>query len=174
MIITDKINVKIINHNIEHYKQLGYNIKYGDIINIPIEHLTLGSHYVIDVKCDHCKSLRKIRYQDYIKVTKNKTEKYYCHLCVKEEKTKQTFLKLYGVSNPSQSDIVKKLKEKTNLSKWGVKNVFQNEDIKNKIRDTNNKIYGCDYPNQSDIIKNKTLINRIKQGKQVNKSLVLY
>jgi hypothetical protein len=167
MILTKNIDIKIINHNLQHYKKLGYNVKYGDIINIPISHLSKGSHYIIDIKCNKCELIKSVKYQDYIKMTKNYTELYYCQSCVKSEKTTHTVKKKYGVSNPSQSNIIKKKKEKTNLKNWGVINVFQNNIIKNKICETNVKKYGFNHPNKSEIIKSKSLLTRIKNGKQI-------
>ena len=37
-------------------------------------------------------------------------------------------------------------RELTNLKKFGVKNPFQSEDVKNKIKQTNLKRYGVDHP----------------------------
>ncbi|MDY0270305.1 DUF7487 domain-containing protein [Trichloromonas sp.] len=178
MIITDKVNVKIINHNLEYYRYLGYDVKHGDIINVNAEFLSKGSHIRIDVKCEKCGIINSIKYQDYVKITKDKTIKYYCQLCVKTERTEKTNIKKYGVKNVSQSNIIKNKKIKTNLKNWGTENVFQNENIKDKIKKTCKNKYGSEHPNKSNIIKNKSLLTRIKKGKQINpeyyKPYVLY
>jgi hypothetical protein len=88
MILTKYVTVRIINHNIEHYEKLGYEIKYGDKITIPTQHLSLGSHCKIMVCCPICNKKKEIKYQDYIKITKNYTNEYYCFNCVKNKKTK--------------------------------------------------------------------------------------
>jgi len=178
MIITNNVNVKIINHNMNYYKSLGYNVKYGDIINISADNLSKGSHIKIDVMCEKCKTIYNRKYQDYIKITKNKTIKYYCQLCVKKERTEKTNLKKYGVKNVSQSDIIKNKKIKTNLKNWGVKNVFENTDIKNRIKKTCEIKYGYEHANKSSIIKIKSMLTRIKKGTQINpnyyKPYILY
>lgn len=168
MILTKKIDVKIINHNLLHYKNLGYNVKYGDLININVEHLSNGSHIKIDVMCDKCGKISKIKYQDYLKITKNKSREYFCQICVKKERTEKTLMQKYGVNNVSKSDIIKERKRKTTIKNWGVDNVFQNQEIKNKIISDNINKYGCCHHNQSDIIKQKTLLTRVKKGKQIN------
>lgn len=168
MIISKNVNVKIINHNIRHYNDRGYFCKYGDIISVNVNDLTNGSHVKIDVKCDKCQKENKIRYQDYVKVTKGKTVNYYCQLCVKSERNNITNLKKYGFENVSYSDIIKNKKKQTNLKNWGVENVFQSEIIKDKSKQTNLKKYGFLHPNQSQIIKDKTLYKRLKSGNIIN------
>ena len=167
MILTENVTVKIINHNLPHYKRIGYNVKYGDIITVPTIDLSKGSHYQIDVKCNKCGTIKNVRYQDYIKMTKDYTELYYCQTCVKTEKTMKTNQLLYGVNNPSQSNIIKDRKEKTNLKNWGVKNVFESEEIKDKIKITNINLYGCEYANQNIDILLKSKETRLKNGNQI-------
>lgn len=40
MLLTKRIDIRINSTIINHYKNLGYNCKVGNIINIPIEHIT--------------------------------------------------------------------------------------------------------------------------------------
>lgn len=47
-------DIKIIKTNIEHYRSLGYNVQLKDIITVPTEHLTKGSHQEVQVECDYC------------------------------------------------------------------------------------------------------------------------
>ena len=93
-------------------------------------------------------------------------------------KAKETFLKKYGVDNPSkskgvlakiqktnlerygvecsaQSDIVKEKIKATNLEKYGVEYSFQAEEVKDKIKATSLERYGVDNPSKSDIIKGR-------------------
>lgn len=168
MILTKTVDVKIINHNINHYLSLGYNVKHGDVINIPVLHLTDGSHYRIDVKCNCCGNVKNITYQDYVGITKKHTTLYYCNICVKDEKTKHTLIRIYGVDNVSKSKIIKDRKEKTNIKNWGVTNVFQSEIIKQKLFDTNTKKYGFKSANQNDNILLKSKLTRIKNGNQIS------
>jgi hypothetical protein len=65
MIITENVEIKIMNKNIDYFMNLGYNIKYGDIIKIPVNDLSKNSHVVIKVKCDICGSEKNKLYGDY-------------------------------------------------------------------------------------------------------------
>ncbi|MFW5848005.1 MAG: DUF7487 domain-containing protein [bacterium] len=163
MLITETVNIKIINHNIQHYKSLNYNVNYGDVINVPVQHLTLGSHYKIDVMCDECHILKNIKYQDYIKITNNHKNNYYCNKCVKSKKTINTILEKYGVDNISKSELIKQKKENTNLLNWGVKNVFSSNKIISKIRKTCKNKYGDEYPNRT-----KKQLEKIKKTRIIN------
>ena len=93
-------------------------------------------------------------------------------------KAKETFLKKYGVDNPSkskevydkvrktnleryghfcsaQSEVVKEKIKATNLKKYGVEYSFQAEVVKEKIKATSLERYGVDNPSKSDIIKGR-------------------
>ena len=172
MLLTEKVDVKIINHNRIHYNNLGYNIKCGDIITVPVNHLSKGSHIKINVCCDKCSKKNNIKYQHYIKITKDYKTNYYCQLCVKSEKTKYTNLKKYGSENVSSSNIIKKRKEKTNVKNWGVKNVFQDQEIKNKSKETLLEKYGVEFPNHSETILLKSKKTRINNGNQIPDDLL--
>lgn len=139
MILTKFVDVKIINHNIEHYKKYYPNVKYGDIINIPVDILTMGSHIKLDFMCDDCGTVKNMKYNHYNQRKNDIT--YLCSKCVKKQ-TKQYYLKIFGVENCSQLQSVKNKKKKTNLKNWGVENVFQNDEIKKKSQNTCFKKYG--------------------------------
>lgn len=156
MILTKKIEITIINHNIDFYRNLGYNVNHFDKILIPVEHLTNGSHKKVKVKCENCGKEKLIKFQDYKKITKN-FSKYYCNSCVKSFKTKITNLKKYGTENVSQNENIKKKKEKTNIQNWKVKNVFESEEIKNKIIITNLNKYGKKSFTQTNEFINKLI-----------------
>ena len=93
-------------------------------------------------------------------------------------KAKETFLKKYGVDNPSkskevydkvrktnleryghvcsaQSEVVKEKIKASNLKKYGVEYSFQAEVVKDKIKATSLERYGVDNPSKSDIIKDR-------------------
>ena len=48
--------------------------------------------------------------------------------------------------------------EQSNLIKYGVKNIFEDDSIKLKIKSTNNAKYGVNYPQQNILIRKKTII----------------
>lgn len=68
LIQNQHFDVKIWNRNMKYYLNLGYkNIHKGDIINVPLNHLTDGSQIKILVKCDYCGKIFKKNYSHYKK-----------------------------------------------------------------------------------------------------------
>ena len=140
MITKENIEITVNNKNLKYYRNLiDSNIHSKDIIQINIKNLPPYSKTLIDVRCDECGIDKKMRYLDYKKITNNLSDKYYCQNC-KQIKTKQT-----------------------NLKKYGVENVFQNETIKNKIKQTNHKKYGEDYFSKTKEYITKTKITCLKK-----------
>ena len=61
-------NIKVWVTNMSHYLLLGYkNIHKGDIIHVPIEHLTKSSKVKIKLKCDYCGCEYEKMYAEYYK-----------------------------------------------------------------------------------------------------------
>ena len=117
----------------EYYSKFIPNIKKGEEYNIDINLLHIGSHIKIFAKCDICGKDRELEYRFYLS-SYNKRNIYCC--------------------SPSCAQVKNKL---TNNETYGVDNVFQNAEIKNKIVKTNNKKYGVDYPSQSNEIRQKII-----------------
>ena len=63
MLISKFVEVKINKNNINNLKEFYPDIKLGDNIKISVNHLTKGSHVLVDVKCDFCDKLRKTEYE---------------------------------------------------------------------------------------------------------------
>ena len=139
MIITKEIEIKTTNKNIGYYKNIGFEIKSGDIITIIPEQLPLSSKIKINVECDNCHDKYKIIYFSYLRNIKNGD--YYCKKCshIKGEKT--NMLK-YGVKHPLQSKDIQEKSKKTNLQKYGFEYPGQNSEIKDKIKETCLSKYG--------------------------------
>jgi len=74
---------------------------------------------------------------------------------------KQTCIEKYGVSNVSQIKEVREKKIITILKNFGVSNPMKSESIKNKAKKTNLKRYGCTNPMQNEGI--------IKKGHETKK-----
>ena len=201
MIVNEYITIKGHPRNIKYYKDIGYDIKVRQEIEINIKDASPGLTLIIDCCCDICGSPRSMQYREYYSYTNGLSENYYCNVCNKQ-KLKETCLQKYGVDNPMKSDIVQKsLKKslldkygvdhysktddyktkykKTCMEKYGVDNVFQVDEFKEKIKKTNKKRHGVDYPMQSiDILEksNNTNIDRYGykrplQSKQIFSSL---
>ena len=82
------------------------------------------------------------------------------------EKTKQTYLKKYGIENIFKD--IKFIKQKTK-EKFGVENAMQSLEIQEKAKQTRIKKYGVDHPSKSEIVKLK-IYNTHKQNHTFNTS----
>lgn len=130
---------------------------------VKIEDLSLNSHKKICAKCDNCSKEKEITYQLFNLLTKNNTNDYYCNNkeCI-NKKRQLSIQDKYGVDNVFQlNDIKDKIKE-TNLELYGVENPQQNKEIKNKTENTNLERYGVKNPFQSELIKEKMKITNLK------------
>ena len=137
----------------KYYKNLGYDIS-KDIIEIDINHLSLGSKTKVDVICDYCSINKKVSYSDYNKSTKNGNLRYSCKSCGKI-KQKELFLEKWGVENPFQvPEFQIKIKEKL-IVKYGVDNFTKTDEYKEKYKSTCLERYGIDNYSKTDEYKEK-------------------
>jgi hypothetical protein len=156
MILTEFIKIKWHGFNKRYYSDKGYIFtKIGDILDVKISDLQLGSNEKILVKCDVCNNERYISYKNYLN-SYNNCKYYSCSKKCGRQKFKETNLRKYGVENPSQLQEIKDKKRQSSLDKFGVTCTLHNELIKEIVIKTNIEKYGVKYPQQSDIIKNKT------------------
>lgn len=70
-------------------------------------------------------------------------------------KRKNTCLEKYGVEHPHQSNIIQNKVKQTCLQKYGVEYSFQSEEIKNKIHQTCLEKYGTDWTFQDELSHKK-------------------
>jgi hypothetical protein len=113
------------------YDNLGLDTS-GEFIEVPIDLLTKGSHSIISCECDFCGDEKNMSFKTYNQHIKF-DGLYYCNKCC----------------------LIKK--EKTVLSKYGVKSYTQSEDFKNKSKQTCIEKYGHDFYQKSDEYKNKII-----------------
>ena len=163
MMVSEFVDVKIINKNINHYMSIGYKCSYGDIIRVNPSQLTNGSHVRVDVMCV-CGKINNIKYQDYLRSIKHGY--YSCQSC-SSDKIKKTCISNYGVDNPSKSKVIKVRKASTTFKNYGVDNPFQSEEIKSAIRYDNVNKYGVHHYNMSneykDVVKNRWIVNNTSE-----------
>lgn len=116
------------------------------------------------VKCDNCGIEKEVKYQSYNISTNNNTEKFYCSNkeCINTKRVIAT-KKKYGVDNVFQLDNTKEKIKETNIIKFGVENPQQNKKIKEKTESTNLKKYGVKNPFQSEDIKKKMKKTNLKK-----------
>ena len=154
MIKNDKIEIIVYNKEIKHYKQFFQNVKQGDKIIIDIYMLKSQSKKEIDVQCDICGKDKIIDYCTYRKITNEFKDKYYCKKC-KWIKTKETNLKRYGSENVFQNEQIKNKIKETNIEKYGVEYPIKNEERKQKRKDAEVEKYGFDHQSKNLEIKEK-------------------
>lgn len=130
MILTREIEIKINESNYQYYDDLGYDVAIGEIIKIPIELMSKGSHYKIKCKCDGCGIEKEVIFKNYVKYD-NKFGEYYCRKC-SESKRKETLRKNFGVDYPIQNKKVLGKMKKTLIDKYGVDNISK-RDKQNEI-----------------------------------------
>jgi len=151
MLLTKKIEVGITPYNFNHYIDLGYDIKYGQRIVVPVEHLSHGSKR--KVKCDICGKEKTIGYNSYFSNVNNYNI-YCCSIKCSQIKTKKTCMKKYGVENCLQNQEIKDKSKATNLKKYGVEYSFQSKEFKEKAKQTIKNKYGVDHYSKTDEFKN--------------------
>lgn len=141
------VEVRWHNKNRKHFESLGYTFtQIGDSIYVHPFELTDGSKSVVTVVCDYCGHEYSKRYKDYLKGLK--TGKCCCTSC-QPKKMAEIWQNKYGVSNVFQLDDVKDKIRVTNLSKYGEGNIAHTPEIAAKIRATNIERYGVPYTTQA-------------------------
>ena len=155
-------------------KQLNFNqdmlnfivIRDGCQIEGTYQHL--NSATTIQFRCgvDSCEKVASKRFSNFYR------RGGFCKKCTFSkgaEKTKQTSLLKYGVSNPAKSDAIKAKIENTVLAKYGVKMALQNKEIREKGIATMQKRYGVDNPFQAEKVKQHIKEkNRLLHGVEYN------
>ena len=197
MLVKEKINVKIKNkRQLYSLNKNGIKGLVGDVVEMLISELPIGSHEIIQIKCDNCGKLKDMQFNNYYRSTNGLTEEYYCKNkeCVNikrtlnirkkygvdnvfqlndvKEKIKETNLERYGVENPQQNKKIKEKTEATNLERYGFRNQFQCNLIKEKIKETNLERYGVEYPQQSKEIRSK--YSTLHKSSKVENELLLF
>jgi hypothetical protein len=140
MLKNKKIEVYISYRNITHYKKLGYNPELNENLEIDVYDLPTSSHVKIDAICEICKAEINIRYHKYIE-NKKRHGFYGCKKCSRQ-KASLTMFDKYGVYNVSELEECKNKKEETYLKKYGYKTNLISPDyislIKEKLKEKYN------------------------------------
>jgi len=161
MIITKMVKVKY-SKNHKYYENLGYvfeNTK--SVINIPIHHLSKGSHVKVEVKCDYCDDIMIKSYKTYI-IQNIKHGIDSCRKCF-FNKNILTLKEKYGIEHQMYIDGVKEKSKNTCLKKYGVEHYTQTDEYKEKCKNTCLEKYGVEYALQSDKIIRKMEQNNLEK-----------
>src|ERR1035437_8625576 len=138
MILSTYVNYTINNKkDIYAYKKLGYDVNnLKDTIKVLVSDLPKYSMCLIDVKCDVCDNTKSLSIKQYTANTKNNTRIYTCSQKCSRIKNKETIFNKYGVDNISQSIEIKDKKVKTCLKNHGVEHPQQSNLIFSKSKST--------------------------------------
>lgn len=174
MLKSEFIKIKVSSGLKQNYSVLGYDLS-GVEVDFKISDLKEASNQRIDVICDLCKNEYNIQYCKYTKNVR-RNGFYSCKKCglnrrseimkinnlslnsENQKKKKETFIKKYGVDNPSKSDIIKEKKKHTCLKNYGVRNGLC---LRDRVKNGMIKKYGAKHALQSNFIKNKMYENLI-------------
>jgi hypothetical protein len=179
------VEVKVISKTLEHYRKLGYEVKKNDIIMVPPEHLTNGSHSEVEVICDICKAKISRPYKQYLEYHKvgydtcKKCKQIKLHdtcmskygvsnpMLVSEfkERLKNTVINLYGVDSVFKIEKIQQQKMKTLQRNFGVTNPMFSAELRDKLKTTMMMKYGCENPMQNkEFVQKAQLTNLQKYG----------
>lgn len=155
MLLSKDVTLKWNSKIKKHYVDLGYRYtKMSDEFIVNVNDLTNSSAAMVKIKCDYCndtiffKPWRRY-YTENIKGTIHKDA---CDKC-KTKKAIESNKIVYGCENVFQLDEVKNKMKETNLKKYGCDNPAKSESVKEKIKQTNNRKYGCKSIMQTDEMK---------------------
>jgi len=121
MIISEFANVKIGSKNFLYYKNLRYQVKYGNEIEVKIEHLPSKTKVIVKAKCDICGEIKELEYRSYLKNI-SKYPLYCCNTSCAKIKENKTKMEIYG--DNYESIRVNNMK-KTNKERYGNENASQ-------------------------------------------------
>jgi len=124
-----------------YYNSIGYECKIHDKIKVKIEHIFKTVRGKVDVKCDYCDKIQKIKYSKFLRSTKHNTCKYACCNSCGGLKSKEFLNQNFNVINVSQLESVKNKKIIKSQQAYGVNNVSQSKIIQNKVKRTKKKRY---------------------------------
>ena len=155
MLLSKNVEIKSGN-KLKYFKDLGYNINSSkEFFQVDVQHLTKGSHAIVEVQCDYCGAVLNVPYKRYVKYT-NICDKYSCSkIECSNQKIKNVCMIKYGVENPFQAEFVKEKSKNTFIEKYGVNHQMYIQDVKDKIKKTCLNRYGVENPNKTDEIKQK-------------------
>lgn len=156
--LNGKVNVKYyesLGYKIPRYKDKGgiERVKKNTKIIVKTEDLQLGSNVIVNVICDLCNKEHKTSYNTYIKSI-NCGGYYSCKDCSSTKQKELTLIK-YGVENVFQLKEVKEKAAKTNMNKFGTPYPSSTNLIKEKTKQTVLSKYGVEYLSQSPEIREK-------------------
>lgn len=172
MLVSETVLLKINCVNSKHYKDLGYVFNYKEPIIVKVSDLTIGSHALVEVRCDFCKESRELTYKDYLRSIKS--HNIYC--CTKVEcyyqKSVLTNIQKRGVSHHMLDESVKQTLYTTNIERYKHKSYSETDECKEKIRKSGLERFGETHISKTQSFQDKLKETRILKGLQLPDSEV--
>lgn len=182
MLLTKELEMQINSRMTKlsnHLESKGYTVikernKWGNIVpieqvlKINTEDLMDNSTDEIEYLCDYCleegkETITKTTYQRYNQNRiKSIIKKDACKKCT-SKKLKDVMVTKYGVENISQLEEIKKKKESTCIEHYGVSCNLTLDETKEKIKQTNLERYGVENPSKNEKIKEKARKTNLKR-----------
>ena len=162
LILPQTVKVRTNGMTCKHYREKGYEFeKCGDYIEVDVFDLPKSSNEKVKVICDVCGKEREMR---YCRVVGNNEENKLitcgdkiCELKKREDTCTKKYGK--GIINVFQAEEVKEKIKNTNLERYGCECSLQNEEIRNKGMQTLKEKYGEGIINVSQV---KEIQDKIK------------
>lgn len=142
--------------NKKYYENKNYKYtKMGNTFDVNVNDLPENSTHFVTCSCDYCniKFKRKLHRISMSELN----NKIACNKC-KFIKIEETNMIKYGVKNVSQNNEIKEIKKNVLLKKYGVDHYSKTEEYKKKFKATCIKKYGVTSP-----LKNKNIYEKMKQ-----------
>lgn len=108
--------------------------------------------------CDSNKRFKNYKYGYYMTCDKKECRDKNCANSIKS-----SFIKKYGVDNPSQVKSISDKRKSDFKTKYGVENPYQLESVKDKIKETWIEIHGVDNPNKSKKVRDKINVTNLEK-----------
>lgn len=167
MLISKETDVVLNGSNIKRYKELGYQIpiyidkrnrekiKNGTVIKVKVEDLSSSNRSNVEIKCDYCGKVFLKVYQDYfLRKKKSIIKKDACQDC-SHIKSKDSIFEKYGIDNIMENKEIREKIKQTNIERYGSDVYMKTDEFKNKSKATKILKYGTDNVQSLPKVKNK-------------------
>ena len=150
------IKIKWNSKNKSYYENKGYKYtKMRDIFEINVEDLPVTSSHMVKCICDYC-GIEFIR--EFCRINMSElNNKIACNKC-RFIKIEETNIMKYGVKNVYQTNEVKEKKRQAYFKNYGVEHYSKTDEYKQKFKNTCIKNHGVTSP-----LKNKKILEKMKK-----------
>lgn len=143
MIISKTVWLKPSGRAISYFKNLGYDARWHEDLEVKVEDLQPNSSAYIDVQCDNkdCQHIHRMLYSRYTKNIRSNNGMYYCNDCW-QQRLEQKIFETYGVTNVSYLPEIQNKKMETSMKNYGVPYPNMSEEFRKQCEDRREEKYG--------------------------------